>query len=149
VEDSRTQAAEIACLLEDAGHGVETAAQGEDALALIARAMPDAVVTDLVMPVMNGLQLVEAVRRQHPALPIILMTAHGSEEIAARALREGAVSYVPKAYLESTFLPTLENLLNVTRTERQHQRALEYLARSESHFVLDNAPSAIPPLVCH
>src|SRR5207248_10598981 len=46
-------------------------------------------------------------------------------------------------------VPTLESLLNLTRTERYHQRALDYLAWTESQFVLDNDPAAIPPLVGH
>src|SRR4051812_29926040 len=100
VEDSPTQAEAIRFMLEEAGHTVEVAPQGREALARMERGVPDLVATDLDMPVMNGLQLVEAVRRQYPTVPVILMTAHGSEEIAALALRKGAASYVPKTYLE-------------------------------------------------
>src|SRR5579859_1843524 len=96
VEDSPTQAEQIRLMLEDEGFEVATAANGQEALALIERGAPDIVATDLEMPVMNGLQLVEAVRRDHPGLPVTLMTAHGSEGIAALALRQGAASYVPK-----------------------------------------------------
>jgi len=53
----------------------ETASQGKEALACLMRALPDVVLTDLEMPEMNGLQLVEAVRRDYPAVPVILMTA--------------------------------------------------------------------------
>ena len=48
------------------------------------------------MPVMDGLELVQAIRRDYPALPVILMTAMGSEDVAARALHQGAASYVRK-----------------------------------------------------
>ena len=69
---------------------------------------PDVVLTDLDMPRMNGLQLVEAIRRNYPTIPVVVMTALGSEEIAALALAKGAASYIPKAYLEHDVVITLE-----------------------------------------
>jgi CheY-like chemotaxis protein/anti-sigma regulatory factor (Ser/Thr protein kinase) len=147
VEDSPTQAEQIRCLLEDAGLDVEAAANGREALQVIGRRPFDLVATDLEMPEMNGLQLVEAIRQDHPALPVLLMTAHGSEEIAALALRKGAASYVPKSYLEQDLVPTLEQILAVTKADRQHRRALECLADSQAHFVLPNDTGLITPLV--
>jgi CheY-like chemotaxis protein len=149
VEDSTTQSAAIRFLLEDAGFEVRTAADGLEALDLLAKARPDVVATDLEMPRMNGLQLVEAIRRDHPAVPVVLITAHGSEEIAALALRKGAASYVPKVYLEDDLVPTLEGILAVTRSNLHRQRALECLTFSESCFVLDNDTSLVTPLLGH
>jgi CheY-like chemotaxis protein len=147
VEDSPTQAQQIQFLLEDAGWEVETAANGQEALLAIKRQPPDVVVTDLEMPEVNGLQLVEAVRRDHPSLPVVLMTAHGSEEIAALALRKGAASYVPKVYLEQDILPTLEQILSVSKAAQFTRRALECLAQNEAQFVLHNDPQLIPPII--
>ena len=149
VEDSPTQAQEIQLLLEDAGFKVEVAADGVQALEHIQRNMPDIVATDLEMPKMNGLQLVETVRRHHADLPVILMTAHGSEEIAALALRKGAASYVPKAYLEQDIVSTLERVLALTKMDRCHARALECLTETQSHYVLNSDSALIPPLVGH
>jgi CheY-like chemotaxis protein len=149
VEDSPTQAQQIQFLLEDGGWEVETAANGLEALLAIRRQATDVVVTDLEMPEMNGLQLVETIRREHPALPVVLMTAHGSEEVAALALRKGATSYVPKVFLEQDILPTLEHILAVSRSAQFHRRALECLAQSESQFVLHNDPDLIPPILGH
>src|ERR1041384_5719990 len=75
------------------------AENGVEALEAIARSMPEIVLTDLQMPEMDGLERVEAIRREHPYLPVILMTAHGSEEIAVQALRRGAASYDAKRNL--------------------------------------------------
>jgi CheY-like chemotaxis protein len=149
VEDSPTQALQIEAWLEDAGYQTELAGNGVEALEAISRSQPDVVVTDLVMPQMNGLQLVEAVRRDHPSVPVILMTAHGSEEIAARALRQGAASYVPKSNLEQDIVPTIERVLALTRPDRHRRRALECLTQSESSFILHNDPGLIPPIVAH
>ena len=65
------------------------AADGREALAAIERDRPDVVITDLQMPEMNGLNLVLQVRIRHPMLPVILMTAQGSEDLAVRALQGG------------------------------------------------------------
>jgi CheY-like chemotaxis protein/anti-sigma regulatory factor (Ser/Thr protein kinase) len=148
-EDSPTQALEIKALLEDGGYQTEMAANGLKALEIIARAPPDIVLTDLVMPEMNGLELVEAIRRDFPAVPVILMTAHGSEEIASRALQQGAACYVPKAKLEEDIFTTLERILAVTKPERHRMHALESLAQTEYKFILHNDPELIPPIVGH
>src|SRR5205823_3506507 len=120
---------------------------GKEAMALLGRGLPDVVVTDLEMPEMNGLELVEAIRRDHPTVPVVLITAHGSEQIAALALRKGAASYVPKAMMEQDLLPTLENILAITQADRHQQRALECLALNETLFVLNNDAALVPPLI--
>ncbi len=148
-EDSATQAQQLQFMLEDAGFSVELASNGAEAVAAINRQVPDIVVTDLEMPEMNGLQLVEAVYRDHPGLPVVLMTAYGSEETAALALQKGATSYVPKRYLAQDMIPTLGNILAVARADRQHQRIVEFQTRSETQYVLPNDESVIPPFIGH
>ena len=147
VEDSRTQALEIQLLLEEAGFEVELASQGREALAALGRGLPDVVLTDLEMPLMSGLQLVEAVRRDFPDVPVILMTALGSEEIAVEALQKGAASYVPKRNLKQDIADTLNRVLSVAQAGRGQQRVQECLEEAEMRFVLDNDPSLIPPLI--
>lgn len=149
VEDSPTQAAQIQFMVEDAGHAVQLASQGLEALESIRRAPPDMVVTDLEMPEMNGLQLVEAIRQDHPAIPVILMTAHGSEAIAALALRKGAASYVPKFNLETDLNDTIATTLAVTQVDRHHHRALECLSEMAARYVLHNDAALILPLIGH
>lgn len=149
VEDSPTQAQSIQLLLEDAGYQVTVAAQGLEALASMGQTLPDIVVTDLEMPQMNGLQLVEAVRRDYAQVPVILMTAHGSEEIAALALRQGAASYVPKMYLEQDLPATMARILAVSNMDRHNRQALECLMFAESQFLLHNDPALITPIISH
>src|SRR5262245_17181521 len=78
---------------------VRYAADGKEAVGQMAQELPDLVLTDLQMPQMDGLELVQVVKTEFPVVPVILITAHGSEEIAAQALRRGAASYVPKRRL--------------------------------------------------
>src|SRR5580700_7395672 len=141
VEDSRTQAAQMRLLLEDSAYDVELAADGVQALAALRRAAPDLVLTDLEMPHLNGLELVEAVRRDFAHIPVVLMTANGSEEIAAMALSKGAASYIPKAYLHADLLPTIERLLELTNAGRQHVHSFDCLAGADLHYVLRNDPA--------
>ncbi len=123
------------------------AANGREALNVLAKEQIDLVLTDMVMPELDGLALVQEVRSHHPLVPVILMTAFGSEEIAIRALQKGAASYVPKGNLVRDLDETIENVLAVAKVDQNQQRLLECLTHSESHFLLDNDASLIPPLI--
>lgn len=123
------------------------AANGREALALIAEKPPDIVVTDLQMPEMDGLELVETIRRGFPGLPVILMTAHGSEEIAVQALRKGAASYVAKRNLASELVETVVNVLEIARADLSQKHILACLTQTESRYELDNDLGSIAPLI--
>ena len=123
------------------------ASNGVEALAAIKREQPDIVLTDMQMPEMDGLELVAEIRQQFPLIPVILMTAHGSEDIAIQALRQGAASYVPKRILAQELAPTIESVLAVVAVDQRRRRVLAYLRKSNLHFELPNDPALVPPLV--
>src|SRR6186713_2245331 len=77
-------------LLERRGYEVDTATGGEQALVLLAEAAPALLITDLRMPHMSGLDLLEKVRLLNPNLPGIVLTAAGDISSAVRAMRAGA-----------------------------------------------------------
>src|SRR5437588_11976782 len=87
---------------------IEYAENGREALAFMKDLVPHVVVTDLMMPDMDGLELVAAVRAEHPEVPVILMTGQGSETLALEALERGAASYVPKGQLADKLLDTVK-----------------------------------------
>ena len=147
VDDSAIDRRLAAGFLRRSGMETSLAAHGAEALQLIAGDAPDLVITDMQMPEMDGLELVEAIRRRHPGLPVVLMTAHGSEEIAVQALRRGAASYVPKRDLANTLVPTVTQILEVARRERQEQILRACLVSSEWRFELDNDVAQIPAVV--
>lgn len=149
VDDSAIDRRLAAGFLRRAGMETSQASQGAEALQLIAADAPDLVITDLQMPEMDGLELVEAIRREHPGLPVVLMTAHGSEEIAVQALRRGAASYVPKRDLANNLVHTVKEILQVARRERQEQILRACLVATEWRFELDNDVSQIPAVVGH
>src|SRR5437588_3323970 len=136
-------------LIEKAGLTALHAGNGVEALEAMNTEAPDLVLTDLLMPDMDGLELVKEIRERHPLVPVVLMTAYGSEEVAIEALRQGAASYVPKRNLAHVLAETLDRVLSVSRSGREQQRLLECLTQTESHFLLDNDASLIPPLIGH
>jgi CheY-like chemotaxis protein len=148
VDDSPVERHRAGALLEKgAGVQVVYAANGREALTAMEQDLPDLVLTDLQMPEMDGLELVEQIRTSYPAIPVVLMTAHGSEEIAAQALKRGASSYVPKRDLAQDLVDTVEGVLSLTRAAREQERILECLTQGESRFLLANDLSLVPPLV--
>jgi CheY-like chemotaxis protein len=147
VDDHRSQADEFGALLRNAGCAVTLAGNGREAMDLLRCDLPDIVLTDLDMPVMDGLELVQAIRRDYPALPVILMTAMGSEDAAARALHHGAASYVRKRSLAREVVRTVGSVLAVTRALPQQERALDCLTDGQLGFVLDNDPAQVTPVL--
>jgi CheY-like chemotaxis protein/anti-sigma regulatory factor (Ser/Thr protein kinase) len=117
---------------------VEYATDGGDALVKMELHVPDVVVTDLDMPTINGLELVEVIRKAYPRVPVILMTARGSEEIAVKALRIGASSYVPKRLLNQQLSETVKQVLQASRLDRAHIRLMRRLVRQEIEFIIEN-----------
>jgi CheY-like chemotaxis protein len=147
VEDSPTQASEIGFLLEDAGLEVATAADGIEALSVLREKLPDLVVTDLQMPRMDGLALVKAGRREYSSVPVVLITAHGSEEIAAQALRSGAASYVPKRYLTQDLVGVVREIIALAGPDPGQERIRDRLDETRLQFTLENDESLVTPLI--
>lgn len=116
---------------------IELAEDGAAALEAILKSPPDVIVTDLQMPEMNGLELVSNVRRQFPHIPVILMTAQGSEEIAIAALHAGAASYVPKRILASELQPTVRRVLTQAGEDRSQATLMNRLQERTEAYILE------------
>lgn len=148
VDDSATDRCMVGSLVaEDGLAEIEYALDGLDALAAIGKRRPDLVITDLVMPRMNGLELTAEVRRGFPGIPIILMTSQGNEEIAVEALQRGAASYVSKSKLAVKMRDTVRMVLSAADRLQSQARLERYLVRSRREFVLENDPALFGPLL--
>ena len=137
------------CVASIRGLEVLEAGDGKSGLAMIAEHTPDVVLTDLRMPVLDGLALVRQVTEQFPLVSVILMTSRGSELIATEALTAGAASYVPKVDLAELLTDTVEKVLMVAAARRERAHVLAFLDCSESRFELPNDPTLIAPLVAY
>ncbi|MEO8493547.1 MAG: response regulator [Planctomycetota bacterium] len=147
VEDSPTQAAHMQFILEDAGYRVVLAANGRAGLEQVRAEQPLLVVTDLHMPEMNGLELVEQLRREFATLPVILTTAAGTEDIAAEALHKGAASYVPKRSAETMLVETVRQILALALPDRLARKLVECQTSSQLTFSLYNDDSLVPAVI--
>lgn len=123
------------------------ASDGRDALQQVELHLPDIVLTDMQMPEMNGFELVSAMKAEYPLIPVILMTAQGSEEIAVQALQHGASNYVPKRRLAEELRETVERTLAASDVDRSESRLMHRLSRHQSSFVLENDASLVPSVV--
>lgn len=128
---------------------VEFALDGVEAMEKIGDNAPDLVLTDLVMPAMDGLELVSAVRRDYPVVPLILVTGKGNEEVAVQALERGASSYVTKRMLAQDLVDTVRGVLAVSGRTQSHTRLLGSMTDSDCAFELENDCALFAPLIAY
>ena len=148
VDDSAIDRSRAGGLLRKVpGLQVEFASDGRDAWKQIEKNAPDLVLTDMIMPEMDGLELLAKVVSEYPLVPVILMTGGGSEETAVRVLKMGAAHYVPKSVLSTQLVETVENVLEASREAQCDIRLMDCLTRSEASFMLGNDFTMIGPLV--
>ena len=107
-------------VLTERGHRVITARTGDEALGKLDDA--DAVVTDLAMPGMSGLELMVQIAQRDPTLPVILLTAHGSERVAVAAMKQGAYDYLTKPFDIDEVALVAERALEARRLRVDNRR---------------------------
>lgn len=96
VDDEREVRQMLAEFLESRGYRVALAGSGREALAAVEREVPDLVLMDVRMPVMDGEEALKLLGARQPGLPVVMVTANADSAVTARLLRLGAVDYVPK-----------------------------------------------------
>lgn len=150
VDSASENRRKVGRLLETvANYRVIYAADGLEALAQLEHRSPNVVLTALPMPQMNGLELVSALKLKYPHLPVVVMPEKGSEELSVQALRNGAVSYIPKRLLHKYLLNTVYNVLAVLSNGTSRIRLMERMTRREYAFTLDNDLSLVSPLISY
>ncbi|RMG41798.1 MAG: response regulator [Planctomycetota bacterium] len=138
VDDSPMERRLAGALLKRAGHEPVPACDGREALEKVRLVPIDVVLVDLVMPGMDGLELLAEIRATHPRLPVIIFTSYGSEEVAAEALRKGASGYVPKRHAGKMLVPTIDSVVEVSRRHAQQERIKQRLDELTARFTLPN-----------
>ena len=123
------------------------AENGKEALQQISMSLPDLVVTDLQMPEIDGLELVNTIGDKYPEVPVVLMTAHGSEVVAAQALANGAASFVPKNDLADNLVQTVMHVLVLADSDSRYNKLINCTRKTDFEFDLENDPAIIEPLI--
>ena len=112
----------LCALLERDGFRTVEASDGAAALELLAREPVDAILTDLRMPKLNGLELLEQVRRRHPEIPVVMLTAHGTVGSAVEALKQGAFDYLTKPFDPDDVRQVMEKAVSTRRLAAREAR---------------------------
>jgi len=120
IVDDEADIREVTALtLLDAGYTVETAADGAEGLARFEQFAPKIVITDVRMPVMDGIQVLEAVKKRYPDTEVIVATAFGDMEIAVRALQLDASDFITKPIHTEALMVALQRARRRYRTREQ------------------------------
>ncbi|QQG66547.1 sigma-54-dependent transcriptional regulator [Desulfobulbus oligotrophicus] len=149
-------------LVKKCGYVVMSAASGEEALTNVQAESPDVVLTDIKMPGMDGLALLQRLCASDPTMTIILMTGHGTIEMAVRALKDGAYDFVEKPFDNEHILQTIRRAVERTRLLREniqlhhqlsgHDHRLGFVGRSRKlvetvALIRRVAPSSVTVLI--
>src|SRR5580765_3391387 len=111
---------------------IDTSETATDALERIKDVDYDAIVTDIKMPVMDGLALLEEIGKVRPGTPTLLITGHGEHDLAVQALRGGAYDFVAKPIDRDYFIASLERAIGMRRLDREVERQRLALQRHAS-----------------
>jgi two-component system response regulator GlrR len=134
VDDDKDLLQLIAMRLSAAGYEVTAVESGEAALASLAVARPQTVITDLRMHGMDGMALFDAIHRDSPSLPVVILTAHGTIPEAVSATRRGVFSFLTKPFEPKVLLDTVAEAMRLSSPpagERESWRA-EIMTRSSA-----------------
>ena len=135
-EDSATQAEQLRCILEARGHRVRVATNGREALEEIKKNMPELVITDIVMPEMNGYQLCSAIRTNEmtSALPVVLLTSLSNPKNILLALECGADNFITKPYDNDYLVARLESIMTALHRRNEEQCEIPGIAFENEYF---------------
>lgn len=117
---------------------VDVAHSADEALRKVSNHPYDAVVSDIRMPGMSGIELLERLRNIRPEMPVLLITGHGEHDLAIKALRGGAYDYIQKPIERDNFIAALLRAIQTCQLQRrvaEQQRTLELHARSLERLV--------------
>ena len=109
------------------GYEVLTAVDGEGGLALALSEKPDLIILDLEMPKMSGMEVLESLKEQGIEIPVIVITFHGSETIAAQTFRFGVKNYITKPFKMEEILESIEQALNESRLRKERAELVKRL----------------------
>jgi len=106
--------------LVEAGHKVQTASSGEEGLRLFEKGSFDAVITDITMPGMSGIEVLKEVQKRDAELPVIVITAYGTIESAVEAMKLGAFDYITKPVSRDELRLTLDKAMKLRRLAKEN-----------------------------
>lgn len=142
VEDSPTQAASITYFLEEHGYKVVRAVNGEEGLAVTRKVKPALIISDIVMPVMNGYDMCRALKNDHEFkdVPVILLTSLIDTDDILQGLRSEADYYITKPYNEDYLLSKIRNIFSDSAglKSEENEDGLQLFLSGKRHAITSN-----------
>jgi len=132
IEDEPLLRISIRDALEKENWVVDVAEDGAQGMVLFERYLHEFVLTDLVMPKMDGMEVLRRVKAIQPATTVVIITAHGTVEKAVEAMREGAVDFIAKPFSMAQLFVRLSNICSFRRLREQNVRLQEQLEKRYS-----------------
>ena len=122
VDDEKNYLTILSALLEDEGFEVLTAPGGTEALEVHKSSDLDLILTDMKMPKMDGIELLENIKECDPDLPVIMMTAHGTVDKAVEAMQKGAYTYVLKPFDNERLIIYVKKATSMYQVVKENRR---------------------------
>jgi two-component system nitrogen regulation response regulator NtrX len=121
VDDEQAILQSLGGILGDEGYEVLSASNGYEALKVLSAHSPDLVLLDIWMPGMDGIETLKAIRKDQPAIPVVMITGHGTIETAVKAIKHGAYDFIEKPPSIEKVVVTIGNALNFRRLAEENR----------------------------
>lgn len=143
VDDEKNYPMIIGELLQEEGYATLTASSGMEALDILSNRQVDLVLTDVKMPGMSGIQLLENIKEINPDTPVIIMTAYGSVEKAVEAMHKGAYTFILKPFENQALIAHIAKAISVYRIVQENSRLKDAVS---SCYSFDNIIGKSKPM---
>ncbi|MBW1717997.1 MAG: response regulator [Deltaproteobacteria bacterium] len=145
VDDEPRMCHSLKLLLNNSGHEVQTSNNGHEAIKCLAENSFDLVFLDIVLPDMDGFQIMDHINQQYPDVMVIIITGHVSMESTLRALRRGAYDYIRKPFEPEELLTKGKNAINQKKLTCENRSIYGKLEESEKRYryLIQNSPDII------
>ena len=143
VDDEKNYTAVLSAVLEEEGFETLTANSGQEALQLCDKEEISLVLSDMKMPAMDGLELLEKIKKKSPDMPVIIMTAHGTVDKAVEAMQKGAYTFILKPFENERLVMYANKALELQRLVKDNRRLQDEV---ESQYSFDNIIGKSQPM---
>ncbi|MDH4138840.1 MAG: GAF domain-containing protein [Anaerolineae bacterium] len=130
IDDNTTIRSFLSEMLRPLGYAVSTASDGRRGLDKALTERPDLILLDFNLPRLSGVEILEALQKENYEVPVILMTAHGSESVAVQAFRLGVRDYLTKPFEAQRIIEVIEKALTESRLRRERDQLMQRLGQT-------------------
>ncbi len=145
IDDEEAMCRMLEAIMADRGYAATTYSRAYEAMEAFAQGQYDLVITDVKMPVMDGLEVLQRVKETDPSLPVIMITAHATVDMSIQALRKGAYDILTKPFEPEELLSRVRNALRQTELLEENRELKKALA-SQFGTIVGNSPKLLAVL---